>query len=74
MYRRAAIRETFEECGILLAKRHKDDAHLITVRDSKRERIRKAVHANEVKLTDWLTEIGAEPDIGTQTDARKYQY
>ena len=64
VYRRAAIRETFEESGILLAKRHKHDTHLIAVRNSKRERVRKAVHANELKLTDWLAERGAELDIG----------
>lgn len=64
VYRRAAIRETFEESGILLVKRHKHDQHLIQVRDSKRERVRKEIHSNERNFFEWVRELGAEPDIG----------
>ena len=64
VYRRAAIRETFEESGILLVKRHRQDQHLIQVRDSKLERVRKEVHSNQRNFFDWIREIGAEPDIG----------
>ena len=64
VYRRAAIRETFEESGILLVKRHKQDQQLIQVRDSKRERIRKEVHSNQRKFFDWVHELGAEADLG----------
>ncbi|KAL2270782.1 hypothetical protein VTJ83DRAFT_153 [Remersonia thermophila] len=64
-YRLAAIRETFEESGILLAKKlgQSREAGLLQLADDVREAGRKLVHANKVKFADWLREHGGEPDI-----------
>lgn len=65
-YRLAAIRETFEESGILLAKKigQPRDQGLLEVPDYVREAGRKLVHGNTVKFTEWLREQGGEPDVG----------
>lgn len=56
-----AIRETFEETGILLAKK---DGKLIDVPEKVREETRKLVHGNKIKFGDWVKSLGAEPDTG----------
>jgi 8-oxo-dGTP pyrophosphatase MutT (NUDIX family) len=64
-YRMAAVRETFEECGILLAK-NKSTGKFGTgvgVSDEEREEGRKAVHAGTTKFTDLLTKWDASPDL-----------
>jgi 8-oxo-dGTP pyrophosphatase MutT (NUDIX family) len=62
VYRMAAIRETFEESGILLAKtRH---GRLLHVDEEEREKVRKLVHADKFKFEDWLEEKGAKADLG----------
>jgi 8-oxo-dGTP pyrophosphatase MutT (NUDIX family) len=65
-YRLAAIRETFEESGILLAKRidQTRDQGLLHVPDDVREAGRKQIHGNAVKFTEWLKNVGGEPDVG----------
>ncbi len=65
-YRLAAIRETFEESGILLAKKagQSGDQGLLHVPDEVREAGRKAIHGNKIKFTEWLTSVGGEPDVG----------
>ena len=63
VYRLGAIRECFEECGILLAKR-KDGAGLLEVGDEERIKARKAVHANTVKFSDWVERQGGVVDTG----------
>ncbi|KAK3901239.1 hypothetical protein C8A05DRAFT_45067 [Staphylotrichum tortipilum] len=64
-YRLAAIRETFEESGILLAKKagQSGDRGLLHVPDEIREAGRKAIHGNKIKFTEWLTSVGGEPDV-----------
>jgi 8-oxo-dGTP pyrophosphatase MutT (NUDIX family) len=62
-YRLAAIRETFEESGILLA-RNNGFGRLIEVPDAEREAGRRAVHGGEVKFIDWLARKGGRPDLG----------
>ncbi|KAK3299824.1 uncharacterized protein B0H64DRAFT_437039 [Chaetomium fimeti] len=64
-YRLAAIRETFEESGILLAKRigQTRDQGLLQIPDDVRETGRKLVHGNTVKFTEWLRNQGGEPDV-----------
>ncbi|KNG87985.1 NUDIX family hydrolase [Aspergillus nomiae NRRL 13137] len=52
-YRNAAVRELFEESGILLAKDQKSGKMLV-VPESKREEGRKKIHRNEVTFTEWL--------------------
>jgi hypothetical protein len=66
-YRLAAIRETFEESGILLAKKagQSGDQGLLHVPDEVREAGRKAIHGNKTKFTEWLASVGGEPDVGT---------
>jgi 8-oxo-dGTP pyrophosphatase MutT (NUDIX family) len=58
----AAIRETFEECGILLAKSKKTGRLFTEISDAERERGRRAVHAGTVNFSDLLAQWGAEAD------------
>ncbi|KAF2018016.1 hypothetical protein BU24DRAFT_421043 [Aaosphaeria arxii CBS 175.79] len=61
-YRLAAVRETFEECGILLAN-NKTTGRLFTeITDAEREEGRKAVHSGKTKFNDLLEKWGAVPD------------
>lgn len=60
-YRLCAIRETFEESGILLAKK---DGQLVQVPEKEREEARKQIHSRKVKFGDWLDSIGAKADTG----------
>lgn len=64
-YRRAAIRELFEESGVLLA-RNSETKEMINVPHLERERGRNAIHAREIEFQDWLKnqDQHAEPDIG----------
>ncbi|KAF4343256.1 nucleoside diphosphate-linked moiety X motif 19 mitochondrial [Fusarium beomiforme] len=50
-YRIGAIRETFEETGILLAKK---DNELINLTVEDRDTARKMIHGNQVKFLEWL--------------------
>ncbi|KAI9801844.1 MAG: hypothetical protein M1833_002158 [Piccolia ochrophora] len=63
-YRLAAIRECFEESGILLARR-KDSAALLELDDESTAKGRVAVHNDEVRFTEWLDSHGGVPDTGT---------
>jgi 8-oxo-dGTP pyrophosphatase MutT (NUDIX family) len=71
-YRRAAIRELFEESGILLAK-DKVSGQLIHVNDVERERGRHAIHQGQVKFLDWLRQqnSAAGPDTGNEHQNKK---
>ncbi|PVH95824.1 hypothetical protein DM02DRAFT_617638 [Periconia macrospinosa] len=65
-YRMAAIRETFEECGILLA-RNKKTGKLFSssdITDEERERGRRAVHSGQILFGDLLAQWGVEADTG----------
>ncbi|KAM0253511.1 hypothetical protein ACHAP5_000540 [Fusarium lateritium] len=59
-YRMGAIRETFEETGILLAKK---DNELINLSSEDRDLARKQIHNNQIKFMEWLKSLGAEPDL-----------
>ncbi|KAI4952012.1 hypothetical protein J4E91_003474 [Alternaria rosae] len=61
-YRMAAIRETFEECGILLAKSNKTGKLFTEISDEEREQGRRDVHSGKVKFGDLLQKWGALPD------------
>jgi 8-oxo-dGTP pyrophosphatase MutT (NUDIX family) len=67
-YRRAAIRELFEESGILLAK-DRDSGKMLVVDEEAREQGRRLIHQNKVSFSDWLKQqqATAEPDIGWHT-------
>ncbi|KAG5932666.1 hypothetical protein E4U53_001227 [Claviceps sorghi] len=58
-YRMGAVRETFEETGILLATR---DGALVSLSKGEREEARARIHGNEVRFGDFLTSIGAVAD------------
>jgi hypothetical protein len=61
-YRLAAIRETFEESGILLACNN-GFGRLIEVPDMEREAGRKLIHKDEIPFRQWLARKGGRPDI-----------
>ncbi|CRG88104.1 40S ribosomal protein S21 [Talaromyces islandicus] len=62
-YRKAAIRELFEESGILLAK-DRVSGKLVHVNDAVKEHGRRDIHANKLTFSDWLRgqNEAAEPD------------
>lgn len=60
-YRLGAIRECFEESGILLAKNGSGDL-LLEVEESVREKGRKDVYSGKVKFVDWVKEQGGVVD------------
>lgn len=65
MYRLGAIRETFEESGILLARAGEGkDAPLLDVPGDVRDKARKDIYDSKVKFTDWLSSLGGVPDVG----------
>ncbi|KAF2006317.1 hypothetical protein P154DRAFT_529989 [Amniculicola lignicola CBS 123094] len=61
-YRMAAIRETFEECGILLATSKKTGKLFTDVSDEEREEGRRAVHGGTVKFGELLERWEALPN------------
>lgn len=63
VYRKAAIRETFEESGIVLA-RNAGFGRLIEVPEKEREEGRRMVHSNEVPFEQWLAGKGGRADTG----------
>ena len=65
-YRLGAVRECFEETGILLAKK---DGALIELPPAPRDEMRKRVHANEVNFVEWVRSLGGEPDTGESRPA-----
>ena len=67
-YRIAAIRETFEESGILLAIRKDEPEDLLVLSDQDREQGRRAVHQNEVVFQAWVDQQGGTVDIGMYAD------
>lgn len=68
VYRIGAIRECFEESGILLARK-KDGGGLLDVEENEREKGRRDVHAGKVRFVDWVEERGGVLDVG-ELDAR----
>ncbi|OBT83164.1 hypothetical protein VE02_08248 [Pseudogymnoascus sp. 03VT05] len=61
VYRLGAIRECFEESGILLA-RHRDGGGMLEVPDAERERARRAIHSGEEKFSEWVKKMGGVVD------------
>lgn len=60
-YRLGAVRECFEETGILLAKK---GGALLDLPAAQRDEMRKRVHANEVNFAEWVASLGGVPDTG----------
>ncbi|EFQ33591.1 NUDIX domain-containing protein [Colletotrichum graminicola M1.001] len=65
-YRLGAIRECFEETGILLAtkKNSNDRSMLINVSTADREKARKLIYGGKVRFGDWVDSVGGVPDTG----------
>jgi len=63
-YRLGAIRECFEESGLLLAKAKNGPGALLEVGDEKREKGRHAIHEGKVLFRDWVEQCGGLPDTG----------
>jgi 8-oxo-dGTP pyrophosphatase MutT (NUDIX family) len=63
-YRIAAIRETFEETGILLAYPKGKRGRLLELPQDVLDAGRKLVHGNKVRFGDWLDQVGGEADLG----------
>jgi 8-oxo-dGTP pyrophosphatase MutT (NUDIX family) len=61
-YRMGAIRETFEETGILLATK---DGALVNLSAEQRDLARKDIHDNKVRFDDFLKSLGAVADTGS---------
>ena len=63
-YRVGAIRECFEESGILLAKKNDGSGALLEVEEAVREKARKDIHAGKLKFVDWVREMSGIIDSG----------
>ncbi|CAF9929647.1 hypothetical protein IMSHALPRED_007968 [Imshaugia aleurites] len=61
-YRHAAIRECFEESGILLARKRDDNEELVELAEEERDEGRKAVHGEEVPFAEWVDQKGGRMD------------
>jgi len=59
-----AIRECFEESGILLAKQSQNLELLLEVNDEERDGARHEIHKNKVKFQEWVQKKGGVPDVG----------
>ena len=68
VYRTGAIRECFEESGILLARRKDRPGELLSLSDEEREQGRHAVHENKVKFKEWVEQKGGATDTGKYFD------
>jgi len=66
IYRMAAIRETFEESGIVLA-RNSGFGRLIEVPEAEREEGRRLVHSDKIPFEKWLAGKGGKADTGIRT-------
>lgn len=63
-YRVGAIRECFEESGLLLAKRRDGSGQLLEVGDADREQGRKDVHSEKITFREWVEKKGGAVDTG----------
>lgn len=61
-YRHAAIRECFEESGILLARKQDNTEELVELTEQERDEGRKDVHAEKVPFAEWVNQKGGQMD------------
>ncbi|CAJ2500408.1 Uu.00g032610.m01.CDS01 [Anthostomella pinea] len=61
-YRLGAIRETFEESGILLARVGSNEGGLLNLPTADRDEARKSIHGNEISFGKWLESVGGVAD------------
>ncbi|KAI3319718.1 hypothetical protein HD806DRAFT_525377 [Xylariaceae sp. AK1471] len=62
-YRLGAIRETFEESGILLAREGSKDGPLLNLPTAERDKVRKSIYENEISFGKWLESVGGIADM-----------
>ncbi|KAI0966381.1 hypothetical protein F4678DRAFT_475895 [Xylaria arbuscula] len=65
-YRLGAIRETFEESGILLARQGNKKGPLLNLPTAERDEARKAIYENAISFEKWLESVGGVADTGKQ--------
>ncbi|KAI1479258.1 hypothetical protein K445DRAFT_316016 [Daldinia sp. EC12] len=58
VYRIGAIRETFEESGILLVREGGEDGKLLNLPNTERDKARKQIYQNMLNFVDWLDGAG----------------
>lgn len=63
-YRLGAIRECFEESGILLARKNDGSGAFLDVPEKERERARKEIHNGKLRFSDWVKSQGGFVDTG----------
>lgn len=63
-YRLGAIRETFEECGILLAHESGSKTKPLNLPSAERDKARKEIYENKVRFNEWLASVGGVADTG----------
>ncbi|KAF2963636.1 hypothetical protein GQX73_g9926 [Xylaria multiplex] len=61
-YRLGAIRETFEESGILLARKGDRNGPLLNLPVLERDKARKAIYDGDISFGKWLESIGGVAD------------
>jgi hypothetical protein len=59
-----AIRECFEESGILLARLNDSSGALLQVPEAEKERARKEIHSGRLRFSDWVKSQGGLVDTG----------
>jgi hypothetical protein len=59
-----AIRECFEESGILLVRSNDGSRALLRVPEEERERARKEIHSGRLRFLDWVKSQGGVVDTG----------
>ncbi|GAM36913.1 hypothetical protein TCE0_022r06384 [Talaromyces pinophilus] len=64
-YRRAAIRELFEESGILLARDATNPRRLVHVDETGREKGRHDIHNNKIGFREWLKQQSSTAEMDT---------
>lgn len=62
-YRLAAIRECFEESGLLLAKRQSSPEELVELSEQVKDEGRKAVHSEAISFQEWVKQRGGKADV-----------
>jgi len=62
-YRSAAIRECFEESGLLLARQQDNPNELVDLSEQDRDEGRKTVHAEQIAFNEWLEQKGGIADL-----------
>jgi 8-oxo-dGTP pyrophosphatase MutT (NUDIX family) len=63
-YRLGAIRECFEESGILLATKNDGSGAILEVPEDVREKGRKEIHSGKVRFGDWVKSQSGVVDSG----------